>query len=77
MTAELKQGGSSMNVTAENRKEYVELYAKYILDESIANQFKAFKDGFYQVGSTHILSHLCSIPRSALAMPYICIDTRN
>eukprot|EP00210_Caulerpa_lentillifera_P006699 g6401.t1 len=48
-TRELKPSGTSIPVTKENREEYVELYTKYILEDSIHNQFEAFKDGFWKV----------------------------
>ena len=53
MTAELKPGGGSIPVTKENRQEYVELYTHYILDDSIREQFKVFKEGFLKVHPTH------------------------
>lgn len=56
MKHELKPGGSSIPVTAENRQEYVELYSKYILEDSIQLQFQVFQQGFRQVcltQSTH------------------------
>lgn len=49
MTAELKPGGGSIAVTKENRQEYVDLYTKYTLQDSISEQFKVFKEGFSQV----------------------------
>jgi len=49
MTSELKPGGASIPVTAENRQEYVDLYTKYILEDSIKEQFQGFKQGFEQV----------------------------
>eukprot|EP01125_Pyxidicula_operculata_P010533 TRINITY_DN3462_c0_g1_i1.p1 TRINITY_DN3462_c0_g1~~TRINITY_DN3462_c0_g1_i1.p1 ORF type:complete len:713 (+),score=137.11 TRINITY_DN3462_c0_g1_i1:1237-3375(+) len=45
-TYDLKENGSNMPVTIENVKEYVELYVKYLLVDSIAAQFGAFKSGF-------------------------------
>eukprot|EP00286_Rhodomonas_abbreviata_P003077 CAMPEP_0181344412 /NCGR_PEP_ID=MMETSP1101-20121128/32159_1 /TAXON_ID=46948 /ORGANISM="Rhodomonas abbreviata, Strain Caron Lab Isolate" /LENGTH=631 /DNA_ID=CAMNT_0023456213 /DNA_START=77 /DNA_END=1970 /DNA_ORIENTATION=+ len=45
----LKPGGESINVTADNRQEYVDLYVKYLLEDSIQQQFAAFAEGFHQV----------------------------
>jgi len=46
---DLKPGGESIPVTNANRKEYVDLYIKYLLDDSIAFQFNAFALGFHTV----------------------------
>lgn len=45
-TFELKENGANIPVTAENRKEYVDLYVEYLLDKSIKKQFESFKTGF-------------------------------
>ncbi|KAJ1478636.1 hypothetical protein T484DRAFT_1629602, partial [Baffinella frigidus] len=46
----LKTGGDLVNVTNENRVEYVNLYVRWVLETSIAlQQFTAFADGFHQV----------------------------
>lgn len=34
---------------------YVDLYVKYILEDSIYEQYSAFHTGFYQVRSHHFL----------------------
>merc|ERR1712098_196519 len=44
-----KQGGEAINVTNENRQEYVDLYVEYLLNNSIAKQFDSFKHGFHLV----------------------------
>ena len=46
---QLKKGGSSIPVTIDNRREFVELYTQWKLHDSIRTQFKAFDDGFYEV----------------------------
>lgn len=46
---DLKPGGEDIPVTNANRKEYVDLYVKYLLEDSIAPQFKAFALGFETV----------------------------
>ena len=48
-THELKPGGSNIPVTNLNRAEYVDLYVRWHLRESIDNQFRAFSKGFSQV----------------------------
>ena len=46
---ELKPGGSQVAVTNDNRQEYVDLYTKWLLHDSIGNQFAAFAHGFHEV----------------------------
>lgn len=45
----LRPNGHDIQVTYDNRHEFVELYVKYILDTSIRKQFKAFFKGFNKV----------------------------
>lgn len=45
----LCQGGERKAVTNANRKEYVDLYVRYILDTAVTRQFEPFKRGFYTV----------------------------
>ncbi|KAJ1630985.1 hypothetical protein T492DRAFT_998747 [Pavlovales sp. CCMP2436] len=47
--AELLPGGAGVEVTNENRRDYVDKYAAYVLDTSVAKQFKAFHGGFVAV----------------------------
>ncbi|KAG6321900.1 hypothetical protein E4U22_001105 [Claviceps purpurea] len=42
-------GGERKAVTNSNRREYVELYIKYLLDTAVTRQFEPFKRGFYTV----------------------------
>lgn len=49
VTIELKPGGSDIAVTHENKQEYVDLYVKYVLEDSIKTQFDAFAKGFRRV----------------------------
>ncbi|KAK6070254.1 E3 ubiquitin-protein ligase hulA [Seiridium cupressi] len=50
MTVEdLKPGGRDIEVTNENKKEYVELMVKWRIEKRIAEQFQAFKDGFHEL----------------------------
>ena len=46
---ELKVGGSDIAVTSENKEEYVRLYARWLLVDSIASQYDEFERGFNQV----------------------------
>ncbi|PVD34356.1 hypothetical protein C0Q70_05627 [Pomacea canaliculata] len=46
---DLKEGGEDITVTCENREEFVDLYADFILNKSVECQFRAFKRGFMMV----------------------------
>ncbi|KAI8620991.1 hypothetical protein BC830DRAFT_362897 [Chytriomyces sp. MP71] len=46
---ELVQGGRGIPVTNENRREYVDLYVKHYVYESVRKQFEAFRAGFQRV----------------------------
>jgi len=48
-TVELKKGGAKIPLNKENREEYVNLYVKWLLHDSISRQFNAFKKGFMKV----------------------------
>jgi ubiquitin-protein ligase E3 A len=48
-TVELIPGGSQVAVTGANRGRYVEAYTRWMLQDSIADQFSAFRDGFQHV----------------------------
>jgi E3 ubiquitin-protein ligase HUWE1 len=45
---DLKEGGSQIPVTEENKEEYVRLVVEHRLETSIQNQAKAFLEGFYE-----------------------------
>jgi E3 ubiquitin-protein ligase HECTD2 len=49
-------GGLSKPVTNTNRKDYVDLYVRYVLDTAISRQFEPFKRGFYTVCGGNALS---------------------
>ncbi|KAK3698694.1 hypothetical protein RRG08_046196 [Elysia crispata] len=51
----LKPGGADIPVTNENRKEYVQLYVEWILNNSIYSQFQAFYHGFHSVCASNAL----------------------
>eukprot|EP00536_Pseudo-nitzschia_multiseries_P003124 jgi/Psemu1/295109/fgenesh1_pm.44_\ len=46
---ELKPGGSNIAVTSANKEEYVMLYVKWLLVDSVASQYGEFERGFNQV----------------------------
>jgi len=48
-THDLLPGGADVSVTSENRAQYVELYTRYLLEDSIERQFSAFMRGFHSV----------------------------
>lgn len=48
-TSQLKPGGADIPVTNDNRREFVELYTKWLLHDSIQTQFSAFAHGFHGV----------------------------
>ncbi|CAF1532728.1 unnamed protein product [Didymodactylos carnosus] len=51
----LKENGSNIPVTNENRQEYVELLIDYYLNKSILKQFEAFYHGFHSVCASNAL----------------------
>ncbi|XP_063323861.1 ubiquitin-protein ligase E3A [Pelmatolapia mariae] len=55
---DLKEQGDQISVTKENRQEFVDLYADYILNKSVERQFKAFKKGFLMVTNESPLKYL-------------------
>lgn len=48
--------GAKRPVTNANRKEFVDLYVRYILDTAVARQFEPFKRGFFRVCGGNALS---------------------
>jgi len=63
ITAELKDGGSEIMVNQENKKEYVTLYADFLLNTCVEKQFLAFQRGFDLVTSESPL-HMMFTPKS-------------
>ncbi|KAG6360519.1 hypothetical protein INS49_011581 [Diaporthe citri] len=49
-------GGLTRPVTNSNRREYVDLYVKYLLDAAVTRQFEPFKRGFFTVCGGNALS---------------------
>lgn len=52
----LCHNGENRAVTNANRKEFVDLYLRHILDTSVTRQFEPFKRGFYTVCGGNALS---------------------
>ncbi|KAF1733056.1 putative E3 ubiquitin-protein ligase mug30 [Beauveria bassiana] len=48
-TVLLCEGGERRPVTNANKREYVDLYIRYVLDVSVRRQFEPFRRGFYNV----------------------------
>ncbi|KAH9900231.1 HECT-domain-containing protein [Xylariomycetidae sp. FL2044] len=48
-TEDLIPNGRNIDVTNENKKEYVDLMVKWRIEKRIAEQFQAFKDGFQEL----------------------------
>ncbi|XP_047519295.1 ubiquitin-protein ligase E3A [Pieris napi] len=46
---DLKENGDSIFVTQDNKREFVDLYAEFLLNKSVDTQFKAFRRGFVMV----------------------------
>ncbi|XP_077389865.1 ubiquitin-protein ligase E3A-like isoform X5 [Festucalex cinctus] len=55
---DLKEKAEDVPVSKENRQEFVDLYADYILNTSVERQFRAFKKGFLMVTSESPLKYL-------------------
>lgn len=49
-------GGERKAVTYANRREYVDLFVRYLLDTSVSRQFEPFKRGFFTVCAGNALS---------------------
>ena len=49
-------GGENKPVTNNNRREFVDLYVRYLLDTAVTRQFEPFKRGFFTVCGGNALS---------------------
>ncbi|KAG0308263.1 E3 ubiquitin-protein ligase pub1, partial [Dissophora globulifera] len=49
VTIDLKEGGRDMEVTEDNKKEYVDLMTEWRITRRVEEQFKAFAEGFHQL----------------------------
>mmetsp|Transcript_36081 Transcript_36081/g.49486 ORF Transcript_36081/g.49486 Transcript_36081/m.49486 type:complete len:873 (-) Transcript_36081:113-2731(-) len=58
VTHPLKPGGKDLPLTNENRAEYIHLYAKYVLADSLEKQFASFRNGFMMLCGGNALSLL-------------------
>ncbi|XP_049574872.1 ubiquitin-protein ligase E3A isoform X1 [Syngnathus scovelli] len=58
VTHDLKEDAQDIPVSKENRQEFVDLYADYILNTSVERQFQAFKKGFLMVTSESPMKYL-------------------
>ncbi|KAF3914257.1 hypothetical protein AA313_de0207018 [Arthrobotrys entomopaga] len=56
MQVPLIPDGENRPVTNENRREFVDLYAQFLLDTSVSRQFEPFKRGFWTVCGGNALS---------------------
>lgn len=63
----LKQGGESIAVTQENKREFVQLSAQYRLYSSIKDQIENLSRGFYEI----IPKDLITIVRHKLCFIYV------
>ena len=54
-TVELKPNGSQIELTNENRNEYVELYVDFLLNRSVYRQFRSFYLGFHSVCASNAI----------------------
>lgn len=52
---ELVPGGSAIDVSHENKQQYVDLYVQWALVDHVKKQFDAFRKGFMQVASSDVL----------------------
>ena len=56
ITVPLCPDGNNRPVTNANRREFVDLYVKYLLDTAVARQYEPFKRGFFTVCAGNALS---------------------
>ena len=49
---ELKSGGSNLQVTEKNKKDYIERMAKWRVERGVVQQTEALVRGFYEVNTT-------------------------
>ena len=49
VTVELKAGGADVEVTEENKKEYVSCVVEYRISKRVKEQFEAFMSGFSEL----------------------------
>lgn len=49
VTVDLKPGGRDVQVTEDNKKEYVDLVTTYRIEKRVSEQFEAFMSGFNEL----------------------------
>jgi len=69
----LKEGGESLHVTQENKREFVQLSAQYRLYSSIEKQIENLLSGFYEI----IPKELVTIVSSSLYIPFLMLITTS
>lgn len=69
----LKEGGETLPVTLENRREFVQLAAQYRLYSSIKDQLENLLSGFYDIIPKDLVSIVSRShsPTSCLGLPLI------
>ena len=55
----MKEGGASIPVTQENKKEFVQLSANYRLYSSIKEQIESLVAGFYEIIPKDLITIVC------------------
>lgn len=75
-TRDLKPGGRKVAVTGANRQEYVDLYTKWVLIDSISTQFAAFARGFWRVCGGPALTMFTAVELELLVcgLPHLDFD---
>jgi HECT-domain (ubiquitin-transferase) len=68
---ELKEGGATIPVTQDNKREFVQLSAQYRLYSSIKDQINALLGGFYEIIPKELISIVRMHP-DALDLLLIC-----
>jgi len=56
VTIELKPGGETIEVTEENKKEYVDLVVEYRISKRVKEQFGAFMDGLSELTPKELIT---------------------
>jgi len=56
VTVELKPGGETIDVTEENKKEYVDLVVEYRISNRVKEQFGAFMDGLLELTPKELIT---------------------
>lgn len=61
----LKEGGETISVTQENKREFVQLSAQYRLYSSIKDQIESLSNGFYEIIPKDLITIVSSFSLSA------------